>query len=491
MNALNNTNDSLEANSILTHISFLDWASLDLVVGLEDHLHNPNANFNANISDQLLLVYGSLATKGSEEVEDRVMNYLNTVSLSIDSQTDFDPSQSILVVHALGNTGSESSLTVILSFLNRSELHSESKEIKLAVIDALGKLTEKDTVLTVLEEFLVLWTSDSEEYVAAVIETLDHGFEYVESRQLQVDEYITYLTSHTILYSIVRVSASINSTDLHVMVVEYFKKIDSKDLLFEILEREITIPGGRVKRQTSDWDSSSRSDYDLVASFSIRRSDVNNYPRHKAYITSKTIGISKANIKVASGYFAGTDTHCDQMKAFTRGIVRGTVLSRSVTLADLKLQVTATTKSISIPKFATNTSISILLYARVGTNTLLNFGFNEELLSHCRTDSQPLGRYRRTLFRFSIPIPVFGIPLRISIALNGQLDINFNSNICIGRTGTAVSGALGALTFTLGVTIEGSVSVSLLVSQLISNSYVVNSVFLRNDCVVKQKSDLK
>ena len=35
LNALNNTNDSLEANSILTHISFLDWASLDLVVDLE------------------------------------------------------------------------------------------------------------------------------------------------------------------------------------------------------------------------------------------------------------------------------------------------------------------------------------------------------------------------------------------------------------------------------------------------------------------------
>ena len=200
LNALNYTNDNLEVNSILTHISFLDWASLDLVIGLEDHLRNPNANLNANISDQLLLVYGSLATKGSEEVEVQVMNYLNTISSSINSQTDLNLSRSILVVHALGNTGSESALTVILSFLNRSAQQSESKEMKLAVIDALSKLTDKDTVLTVLEDFLVPGTSDSEEYVAAVIETLDHGFEYVESRRLQVDEYITYLTSYTILY---------------------------------------------------------------------------------------------------------------------------------------------------------------------------------------------------------------------------------------------------------------------------------------------------
>ena len=455
LNVLDNTNDNLEVNSILTHISFLDWASLDLVIGLEDHLRNPNANLNANISDQLLLVYGSLATKGSEEVEVRVMNYLNTVSSSINSQSDPDLSRSILVVHALGNTGSESSLTVILSFLNRSAQHSELKEMKLAVIDALSKLTDKDTVLTVLEDFLVPETSDSEEYVAAVIETLDHGFEYVESRRQQVDEYITYLTSHTILYSIVRVSASINSTDLHMMVVDYFKKINSKDLLFEILERESTIPGGRAKRQTSDWDSSSNSDYNYIASLSTRRSDVNTYPRHRAYITSKTIGISKANIKIASGYFAGIGTHCDRMKAFARGIVKATVLSRSATLADLKFQLTAST-----------TSISISLYARVGTNTLLDFGFNRALSSHCRADSRPLGRYRRTLFRFRIPVSVFGVPLTISIALRGQLDINFNTNVCIGRTGTEASGALGALTFRLGVTIEGSVSASLLVSDI-------------------------
>ena len=453
LDALNSTNDSLEANAILTHISFLDWASLDLVIGLEDHLRNPNPEFNDSISDQLLLVYGSLATKGSEEVEVRVMNYLNTISLSINSQSDPDLSRSILVVHALGNTGSESSLTVILSFLNRSAQHSESKEMKLAVIDALSKLTDKDTVLTVLEEFLVPGTSDSEEYVAAVIETLDHGFEYVESRQQQVDEYITYLTSHTILYSIVRVSASINSTDLHMMVVDYFKKIDSKDLLFEILERESTIPGGRAKRQTSDWDSSSNSDYNYVASLSTRQSDVNTYPRHNAYITSKTIGISKANIKVASGYFVGTNTHCDRMKAFTRAFVKGKILSRTATLADLKLQVTAST-----------TSISVSLYGRVGSNTLLNYNTNRALSSPCRADTRRISRYRRTLFRFSIPVYIYVATLRISISLHGQLDVNFNTNVCIGRTGTEVSGALGALTPTVGVSIEGSVSASLLVS---------------------------
>ena len=440
------TSDSLEANSVLTHISFLDWVSLDLVVGLEDHLLNPSTRFNVSISDQLLLVYGSLATKGSEEVEVRVMRYLNIVSLSINSQSDPNLSQSILVVHALGNTGSESSLTVILSFLNRSAQHSESKEMKLAVIDALSKLTDKDTVLTVLEEFLVPGTSDSEEYVAAVVETLDHGFEYVESRRQQVDEYITYLTSHTILYSIVRVSASINSTDLHMMVVDYFKKIDSKDLLFEILERESTIPGGRAKRQTSDWDSSSNSDYNCVASLSTRQNDVNTYPHHRAYINSTTIGISEGNIKVAGGYFAGIGTHCDKMKAFARGIVKGRVLSWTATLVDFKFKLTA----------SATTSISIDLYARVGSNILLDY--NNQ--TPCKIYSYNK-RYRRTLYHFNKVVPIFSIPLTISIALHGQVDINFNTNVCIGRTGKEASGALGALIFKLGVSIEGSASVGM------------------------------
>ena len=453
LNALNSTSDSLEANSVLTHISFLDWVSLDLVVGLEDHLLNPSTRFNVSISDQLLLVYGSLATKGSEEVEVRVMRYLNIVSLSINSQSDPNLSQSILVVHALGNTGSESSLTVILSFLNRSAQHSESKEIKLAVIDALSKLTDKDTVLTVLEEFLVPGTSDSEEYVAAVVETLDHGFEYIESRRQQVDEYITYLTSHTILYSIVRVSASINSTDLHMMVVDYFKKIDSKDLLFEILERESTIPGGRAKRQTSDWDSSSNSDYNCVASLSTRQNDVNTYPHHRAYINSTTIGISEANIKVAGGYFAGIGTHCDKMKAFARGIVKGRVLSWTATLVDIKFKLTA----------SATTSISIDLYARVGSNFLHRY--NNQ--TPCKTYSYDISRYRRTLYHFSKVVPIFSIPLTISIALHGQVDINFNTNVCIGRTGKEASGALGTLIFKLGVSIEGSASVNLLVCNCI------------------------
>ena len=451
MNALDNASDSLEANSILTHISFLDWASLDLVVGLEDHLRNLNPKFNDSISDQLLLVYGSLATKGSEEVEIRVMNYLNTVSLSINSQSDLDLSQSILVVHALGNTGSESSLRVILGFLHQN---SESKQMQLAVIDALSKLTEDNTVLTLLEEFLVPGISDSEEYVAAVVETLDHGFEYVENRQQsQVAEYITHLKAHSILFSIVRVSASINSTDLHMMVVDYFKKINSRDFLFEILEGEI---GARAKRQTSDWDSTKKSDYNHVASLSTRKNDVKTYSRHSAYITSKTIGISKANIKIASGYFAGISRHCDKMKAFGRSIVKGRVLSKTATLADFRFRLTATT-----------TSISVSLYAKIGTNTLLNFNFKRALKSHCKRHSRPITQHRRRLFKYSIPVVIYVGTLRFSIGLYGHLKVHFNTNVCIGRKGTEISGALGALTPNVGASFEGSVSASLLVSILL------------------------
>ena len=43
--------------------------------------------------------------------------------------------------------------------------------------------------------------------------------------------------------------------------------------------------------------------------------------------------------------------------------------------------------------------------------------------------------------------------LRADVDIHFDLDVN--ANLCIGRTGTEVSGALGALTPTVGVTVSG------------------------------------
>ena len=50
----------------------------------------------------------------------------------------------------------------------------------------------------------------------------------------------------------------------------------------------------RVKRG-SDWDESNPN-YNMVASYSQHRNDVNTYPNHKAYIWGNTFGINILNL---------------------------------------------------------------------------------------------------------------------------------------------------------------------------------------------------
>ena len=57
-------------------------------------------------------------------------------------------------------------------------------------------------------------------------------------------------------------------------------------------------------RRGSEWNESN-SDYDAVASYSSRRSDVLMYPQHKAYLYSKKIGVSKLYALFAAGGFVG------------------------------------------------------------------------------------------------------------------------------------------------------------------------------------------
>ena len=453
MKALDNANSTSKAHTILLYIAFLDSASLDLIINLENRLHESTL-----LSSQLLLVYGSLALKGTKEIELRIINYLSALCKNISNQSDPDLSKSILLVHALGNTGSNSSLALILSFLNYSVKHRESKEMKLAVIDALSKLTDNTNVLNKLEEFLVTEESESEEYFTAVLETLFNGFDYIEASKSQMEAYIGHIQAHSILVSIIRAAASINSTDLHNMMVQYFRKVGAKDLFLELVGSQSAALNVRAKRHSSDWDSTLNSDYNIVAPLASRRSDIYSFSRHNAYITSKRIGVSDAHIKVASGYFVGINENCDRMKSFARNIIKGTVLSRHTTVGDIRFEQTTELTS------TTNTFAS--LYIRIGSNVLFDseIQFNEELSSHCKNESRHLFLLRVRLVSFSYRMFIYVGFLDFSIGLYGKATLNFNINVCNGRIETEISGHLGALTPSVTVSIDGSVTASLVVS---------------------------
>ena len=444
MNAYDNAMDDDETNVILTHISLMSTVRIGFVIGMEERLARPAED--TFLSHQFLLVFSSLATKGSDEVEDRVMNVLSTRITSLRSQPDM--SEVDLMLRALGNTGSKLSIPLIFSFLDL-----DNDQVKLAVIDALGKVADDPTVLSRLEH--LLQEDPSDECAAAVIETLQTGFQYAKKMQRDMGQYSSLIRSHSLLYTLAETVSFSNSTELHLMMAAYLKNVKADDIIFDLIYNDNSPLGSRGKRDTNDWDSSGSSDYNYVESLVNRQNQVNTYNRHSAYLNSKTIGINEANVKIAYGYFAGTNTHCDQMKTFGRCIVVGTLLSRTVTIADVKFDIQATT-----------TSASVIAFVRIGTNTLLDYRYQRSLPSHCKLYTRPISEYRQRIFRLSYDIFIYVGYLTLSVDLTAHFNLDINANICIGRTGTEVTGALGAITPTAGVTLSGGVTGNLLVRQI-------------------------
>ena len=445
MNVYDNALDGAERKVILIHISFMKTVRIEFTIGMEERL--ARLSDNGILRYQLLLVFGSLAMKGSGEVESRALSFLSAKASSLNSQSKPDLKEIKILIHALGNTGSKLSFAPILSFLNKRYNYNE---IKMVVIDALSKVTGDVDVLARLESFLI--EDSSIECLAAIIETLQTGYDHMNKTKQGLAQYVNTITSHTLLQSLVEAISLVNSTDLHTMMVEYLIKIDADKVVYDLLYSFTGSLGKRGKRGTTDWDSSLDSDYSYVDALVNRQTHVNTYPRHTAYIHSKRIGIDEANIKVAYGYFAGASTTCGQMKAFGRGLVVGKLFTHTSTLVDMKVDV-----------IVDSTSASVIAFLRIGSNTLLDYRVQRSPKRYCSPYNHDLAEFSARLLTLEFSHFVYIAIITWSVHLDIVFDLDVNTNACIGRTGTEVSEAMGALSPTIGVVITGGVTANLVV----------------------------
>ncbi len=427
---------------ILTHISFMKSVQIGFVIALEERL---SSSLNDTIlENQLLLVFASLAIKGSDEVESRVFSYLNERVSSLNHQTEVEMANVILLLHALGNTGSELSISPILGFLGISVHTNGTNKIKLAVIEALGKVTDDSIVLTTFEELLL--EDSSVECIGTIIETLDFGVDYVQENNNQdFQQYIDNITARSLVYSLAEAILSHNDSDLHNAMNHYLRKIKAdQEIIFGSF-------GDRGKRGTTDWDSQINGDYNDVESLVNRQSHVNHFDQHQAYIDSRRIGIDEAHVRISYGYFAGVSSQCGAMKAFGRTKVVGKLLSFKATLADVKIDMELDASPYAIA------------YAKVGSNSLLDYSTYGSITSHCKLLNQNLAEFRVRLFHICIPIFIYVATITLRADLFVHFNMGVNINFCLGRSTTEISGALVSLTPTVGVTVSGGVSASLLV----------------------------
>ena len=311
--ALQRASSESEQTNVVSYIAFIHQAHPALLIVLEQKIVSAN-----DYLDPLLLAYGALAAETTKVNEQRIVTFL----LSRLKQAPRNDTILIHFIHALGNTGFLSSLDTIVSFLNHSTL-----EVQLVSISAMRKLIDSPLVEETLYTMLQI-TPARFEHVVAIAEALSDGYRYLSGRDMD------YTPPLELQLALVHSAVQLGDVELAELVLSHVENFESSESegLAEALEQVIaTVKEQNVQgrgRRGTDWDESN-SDYNVVASQASRATDVQRYSNHSAYIWGKTLGISKANVKIHAGLFAGHDPTCPNFKLFGKAIVKATIFSWS------------------------------------------------------------------------------------------------------------------------------------------------------------------
>ena len=374
-------------------IPFIRHASPALLTKLEEVLASTD-----NHLDPLLLAYGALAAETTEESEQRIVTFL------LNRLEEAENSTAILThyIHALGNTGSPFALDTIISFHNHSDL-----EVQLASISAMRKLVHSPLVEETLHSILQSAPAHHE-HVVAIAATLSEGYKYLEERN-----------------------------------VDYVPSIELQAALVEALE---LVKNSSRERRGTDWEESN-PDYDIVASQASRAADVQNYPKHKAYIWGKTLGNDDANVEIGAGIFAGYHPTCPNLKAFGKAIAQANLLNKwswNILHAEALLE-------------KTDSQLSIKMYFKRLDNVLADWSST----INCATP--PMTVYsspRISLPRLSYSVFIYVGTLTLYLQPHVQADVDFQANICDDSTILrARAGVEQRFTFTIEGGVQGDITV--------------------------------
>ena len=417
----------------MSFIAFIHQADPALLTVLEQKLVSAN-----NYLDPLLLAYGALASETTTASEQRIVTFL----LSRLKQAPNNDTILIHFIHALGNTGSLTALDTIVSFLNHSAL-----EVQLVSISAMRKLIDSPLVEEALYSMLQI-TPASYEHVVAIAETLSAGYKYLSERDT---DYTPPLDLQLALVSSAVQLGDLELAELVLSYVENFESLESEGMIEALEDVIATVKEEQVpsrERRGTDWDESN-SNYDVVASQRSRAADVRNYANHRAYIWGKTIGISKANIKIGAGLFIGRHPTCPNFKIFGKAVAKATILRWSWNILHAEALVEKT-----------DSHVRIKLYFKLRSNVLVDYSSTAtNCATHRRTHSSPrysLGRYSYGVFIYVGTLTLYIQP-RIQAHIDSRVELCTNS-----RTLRAFAGIGPRLTFT----VEGGVVANIAVSSV-------------------------
>ena len=305
----------------------------------------------------------------------------------------------IHILHALGNTKSPLAVEYILP-----HIHNDEEDVVIAAVSALRFSTGLPTVQ---RQFLsLLHGSVSDPLVEAVINALQDGYDY--NKDMVVDLQL--------IQSLINVTISLKNNYL---------QTELKHLL-EVVGAPVTVvTNSHHKRELSNWNSSS-PDLDIIAPASDRMADVSNYPVHRGYLWSRTLGKDEGDhqiyIQAAAGFFAGVNIENCDFKIMGRAVVRGHVLGRDNEIFDILGRVTHS-----------NGGINGKLYVKFAGQVLLDVDVNPSLsyTSDLPETTLPFLSVSQTFLVYGIPLT---LELEAQAIFKGDLDISSSRSTTVGAT---------------------------------------------------------
>ena len=426
--------DSSEVTSLLVDIALFPKVHTRIVDSLLNYYET--LQYDDYFSNQLLL---SIATLGRHEnVQEKVVSYLSVKLLSAKGSEETS-----LLLHALGNTASKKIIPLILPFLSDPNYQAYS-------IDALRTVSMDDRV----EEEFANIVSDTfyPQVVLEVAESLLFPFKHsIYSSQIEKDSTV----NENLKTSLIQAGIKYNDHELTKILQKYFIAIKDKasgERLKEGLETKTTTVGSREKRaSTSDWDSTSNSNYNLVASRSGRRRDVSTYPYHRGYLWATEIGYSKLHADIAAGGFGGVGI--PGIKLYARARFDLVVWRKTYTALDVIFSY--------VREFPNQNSVSTLTYRRyikIVGYTLLN-------IKRTTTRTYKYTRsWQRTITLFQVKRSFFIYVGTLNIALTGQISGQLKFNAFIARFDNDANMRASAMLETgPTLTVKGEASAKILV----------------------------
>ena len=280
-----------ERSALLDQLMLIKNANLDLV----------NTVISSIISndDDVILVLGALARNNSFTIQKLVVDEI-VARLNVELSSSNNEAVTTLI-YALGNSGSKLAISPLLSTLQYDDI-----DIQISVIRSLEFHLDQPIAQQAI--ITLLHSTDEDKILEEILKILIDAFE----------NKILTNPSEEMINAIINSAIQLENPNLYELVAKYLHllKTEGIDFYLDLLKQQPNYGDlqhdhigdtdnndSRVKRGT-DWDENN-SDYNIVASYTDRRSDVTKYPIHLAYIWGKIFGVEKLNMKVGAGAFGG------------------------------------------------------------------------------------------------------------------------------------------------------------------------------------------